>query len=458
MHKIFFNFKENRVVIRLNRLFLLSLFASALFMPMSAQAADDIQWWHAMGGKLGEKVKELAKGFNQSQNSYRVVPVYKGNYTETMTAGIAAFRSKRPPHILQVFEVGTATMMAAQSAIRPIPEVMEEGGEPFDPSQFIPSVSGYYTGKDGELLSMPFNSSTPVLYYNKKAFKKAGLNPNKPPKTWQQVEAYSKKLLKAGYECGFSTSWISWIHLENLTAWHNVPFGTKANGFDGLDARLSINGELPVKHLTQLAAWEKAKIFSYGGRRNLGNAKFTSETCPMYTESSAGYAGFKATATFDFGISELPYWEGFADAPQNTIIGGASLWVMAGHKKQEYRGVAKFLNYLSSPAVQADWHQSTGYLPITTAAYKLTSESGYYKKNPDMEVALQQMTRALPTKNSRGLRFGHLVRLRDIILNEVESIIAGRKSAKKGLDAVVGSGNKLLRQFEKFSQARHKKK
>ncbi|MBF0357907.1 MAG: sn-glycerol-3-phosphate ABC transporter substrate-binding protein UgpB [Magnetococcales bacterium] len=440
------------------RLFLVVYFVGILSLPFSVHAAEDIQWWHAMGGKLGEKVNSLADGFNASQDGFRVVPVYKGNYAETMTAGIAAFRSKRPPHILQVFEVGTATMMAARRAIRPIGEVMAAAGEAFDADEYIASISGYYTGSDGEMLSLPFNSSTPVLYYNKNAFKKAGLDPNKPPKTWQQVVDYSKKLLAAGYECGFSTAWISWIHLENLAAWHNTPFGTKENGFGGLDSRLLLNGELLVKHLTKLAVWEKEKIFSYGGRRNLGNSKFITATCPMYTESSAGYAGFKAAADFDFGISELPYWSDVVESPQNTIIGGASLWVMAGHKESEYRGVAQFLKYLSSPAIQADWHQSTGYLPITKAAYELTKQSGYYQKHPDMEVALRQMTSSAPTSNSKGLRFGHMARLRDIILNEIEAVISGRKSAKDGLDSIVRSGNKLLASFEKISGARKSKK
>ncbi|MBF0194848.1 MAG: sn-glycerol-3-phosphate ABC transporter substrate-binding protein UgpB [Magnetococcales bacterium] len=439
------------------RFIIVTMFFWIIALPLSAHATEDIQWWHAMGGKLGEKVVELANGFNSSQSHYRVVPVYKGNYTETMTAGIAAFRSKRPPHILQVFEVGTATMMAARKAIRPIAEVMADAGEPFDAKQYIASISGYYTSKNGEMLSLPFNSSTPVLYYNKKAFKKAGLDPAKPPKTWQQVEVFAKKLIASGYECGFSSAWISWIHLENMSAWHNRAFATKANGFEGFDTRLLINGELGVKHLSKLKAWQDEKIFVYGGRRNLGNSKFISEICPMYTESSAGYAGFKAAADFDFGISELPYWSDVVETPQNTIIGGASLWVMAGHKNSEYKGVAKFLNYLSSPAIQADWHQSTGYLPITKNAYELTKSSGYYKKNPDMEVALQQMTRVEPSKNSRGLRFGNMVRIRDVIYNEIEGVLAGKRTVKKGLNNIVKNGNKLLRKFERINKSRSRK-
>jgi sn-glycerol 3-phosphate transport system substrate-binding protein len=424
-----------------------------VLFPASVLAQQvTINWWHAHGGRLGEKVNAIASDFNKLQNKYKVVATYKGNYADTMTAGIAAFRSKNPPHFLQVFEVGTASMMAAKGAIKPVYEVMGESGLPFDPNAYLPTVTGYYTTNEGKMLSMPFNSSTPVLYYNKDAFKKAGLDPNKPPKTWPEVAKYARKLVKAGYPAGFSTAWISWIQLENFSAWHNVPIGTKANGFGGLDTKFVINSPLHVKHIQQLADWQKEKIFIYGGRRNLGNAKFSSEEVAMYTESSAGYAGFKKTCKFDFGTSMLPYWPDAPGAPQNTIIGGASLWVMAGHSPEEYRGVATFFTYLSSPAVQADWHQFTGYLPITTDAYYLTKGQGVYEKKPGMETALKQMTLNKPTENSKGLRFGNFVQMRSIVYNELEAIFAGKKTAQQGLDAAVKAGNKLLRKFERANK------
>jgi len=421
------------------------------FSVTAAQAITEINWWHAHGGRLGEKVNAIADGFNKSQGDYKLVATYKGNYADTMTAGIAAFRAKSPPHFLQVFEVGTASMMAAKGAIKPVYEVMAESGLPFDPNVYLPTVTGYYTTGDGKMLSMPFNSSTPVLYFNKEAFKKAGLDPNKPPKTWPEVADYARKLVKVGYT-GFSTAWISWIHLENFSAWHNVPIGTKANGFGGLDTEFVFNSPLQVKHIQQLADWQKEKVFIYGGRRNLGNAKFSSGEVAMYTESSAGYAGFKKTCKFDFGTSMLPYWPDAPGAPQNTIIGGASLWVMAGHSPEEYKGVATFFKYLSSPAVQADWHQFTGYLPITMAAYELTKKQGVYKKDPGMETALKQMTLNKPTENSKGLRFGNYVQERSVIYNELEAIFAGKKTAQQGLDDAVKAGNKLLRKFEKANK------
>jgi sn-glycerol 3-phosphate transport system substrate-binding protein len=421
-----------------------------LVLPAAAFAEPVvINWWHAHGGALGERVNAIAEGFNSTQDNYKVVATYKGSYPDTMTAGIAAFRSKSPPHILQVFEVGTATMMAAKGAIKPVYEVMAESGLPFDPKVYLPTVTGYYTTADGKMLSMPFNSSTPVLYYNVDMFKKAGLDPGKPPKTWPEVAEYSAKLVQSGAcAAGFSTAWISWIHLENFSAWHNVPLGTKANGFGGLDTEYVFNSPLHVKHVQQLADWQNENVFVYGGRRNLGNAKFSSGEVGMYTESSAGYAGFKKTCQFEFATGMLPYWPDVAGAPQNTIIGGASLWVMSGHPAEEYKGVAAFFNYLSRPEVQAEWHQGTGYLPITLAAYELTKSQGFYDQNPGTETALKQMTLNTPTENSKGLRFGDHAQTRDIIYGELEAVFSGQKTAAQGLNDAVAGGNKILRRFE----------
>ncbi len=436
---------------RLNRKVTI-LAAAAAFaggLPSAALAATEVEWWHAMGGKLGEKVNEIAEGFNASQSNYTLVPVYKGNYTETMTAAIAAFRANQQPHIVQVFEVGTASMMGAKGAIKPVYQLMAEAGEPFDPAAYLSSVTGYYTDTDGNMLSMPFNSSTPVVYYNKDAFAKAGLDPNAPPATWPEVEDAARKLQAAGYACGFTTGWQSWVQLENFSAWHNVPFATQANGFGGIDTELAFNSPLHVKHVSTLAGWQQEKIFDYGGRRSDSAPKFYNQECGMYMNSSAAYAGVKANATnFEFGVGSLPYWPD-AGAPQNSIIGGATLWVLGGHDDAEYKGVARFFSYLSSAEVQAEWHQATGYLPITHAAAKLTKEQGFYEANPGTDVAIMQMTGNEPTENSKGLRLGNFVQIRDVINEELEAIWAGDKTAQQGLDDAVNRGNALLRRFEK---------
>ncbi|MCP5153198.1 MAG: sn-glycerol-3-phosphate ABC transporter substrate-binding protein UgpB [Ectothiorhodospiraceae bacterium] len=415
----------------------------------SAFAVTEVQWWHAMGGELGEKLASIAEGFNASQSDYKVVPVYKGNYTETMTAAIAAFRAKQQPHIVQVFEVGTATMMAAKGAVYPVYELMKNAGESFDPADYLAAVTGYYTDTAGNMLSMPFNSSTPVLYYNKDAFSKAGLDPEKPPVTWPDLEAAAKKLQAAGVACGFTTGWQSWVQIENFSAWHDLPIGTKENGFAGLDTELTINSAAHVTHIGKMAEWQKTKIFDYGGRRSDSAPKFYNGECAMYMNSSAAYAGVTKNVKFAFGVGQLPYWPGVGNPPQNSIIGGATLWVLRGRNDEEYKGVAKFFTYLSSAEVQADWHQFTGYLPITTAAYELTRAQGFYDKNPGTDTAIKQINNKPPTANSKGLRFGNFVQIRDVINEELEAIWAGKKTAQEGLDDAVKRGNDLLRKFEK---------
>jgi len=429
-----------------------AIFAAAAALVVgnagNAGAVTEIQWWHAHGGALGERVNEIADNFNRVQSDYKVSAVYKGSYAETMTAGVAAFRAGKAPHILQVFEVGTATMMGAKGAIVPIHQLMADAKVPFDPDAYIGAVKGYYSTTDGKMISMPFASSTPVLWFNKDAFKKAGLDPNAPPKTWPEVGEAAKKLVAAGYNCGFSTAWITWIHLENFSAWHNQPFGTQENGFAGFNTEYTFNGPAQVKHIQQLADWQKDKIFVYGGRDNKGNPKFVSGECPMYTESSAGYASFKAGAKFEFGVSTLPYWPDVEGAPQNTIIGGNSLWVMAGHKAEEYKGVAEFMRFLSLPMVQAYWHAYTGYVPVTTAAYEIMKSVKFYNDYPGRDIPIQELGNKPPTPNSRGLRFGYLPQARDVMYEELENIFTGKKTAKEGLDNAVKRGNELLRKFE----------
>ena len=436
---------------------LLMTSAAALIATLTAaQAETEIQWWHAMGGELGAKLEEIVKGFNDSQDEFTVVPSYKGTYPETMTAAISAFRAKQQPAIVQVFEVGTGTMMAAEGAIRPVYQLMKDEGAAFDPQAFLPAVVGYYTDTAGNMLSMPFNSSTPILYYNKTIFEKAGLDPNTPPKTWAEVEQFSQKIKQSGAApCGFTTGWVSWIQTENLSAWHNQPIGTEQNGFGGPSARLTLNGPVQVKHWDNLRKWADEGIFKYGGPVGGDNAPpmFYSQECAMIMNSSASLAGVIDNAKgFDLGFGMLPYHDDVEGAPQNSIIGGASLWVLEGRPAEEYKGVAQFFSYLSSPEVQADWHQFSGYLPITQAAYDLTRSQGYYDQNPGAETGLQQVTLNPPTENSKGLRFGNYVQIRGIIDEEFEQMLAGSKTAQQALDAVVARGNALIEDFAAQNQ------
>jgi sn-glycerol 3-phosphate transport system substrate-binding protein len=415
-----------------------------------AGAQTEIQWWHAMTGVNNDVIEKLAKDFNDSQKDYKVVPSYKGSYPDTMNAGIAAFRAGNAPHIMQVFEVGTATMMAAKGAIKPVQEMMREAGEKFDPQSYLPAITGYYSTAKGEMLSFPFNSSSAIMWYNKDAFKKAGLNPDAPPKTWPELFEAAKKLRASGHPtCGFATAWVTWLNIEQFSAWHNVPLGTKSNGMDGFDTEFKFNSPLHVRHLQNLVDLQKDKTFDYAGRTNTGEGRFTSGECPIMLTSSAFYGNVKANAKFEFGTGMMPYYPDVAGAPQNSIIGGASLWVMGGKKADEYKGIAQFFTFLSDTDRQRWLHEVSGYLPITKAAYAGTKASGFYEQNPGRETPLQQLNLKAPTENSAGLRFGNLVQIRDIWAEEIEAALSGQKTAQKALDDAVARGNQSLRQFER---------
>ena len=423
------------------------LLALATLMSGPAHAQTEIQWWHSMTGGLNDWVLDLSNGFNASQKEYKIVPTYKGTYDETMPAAVAAFRAGNAPHILQVYEVGTATMMAAKGAIVPVGKVLADAGYTFDPKAYIPAVVGYYTAPNGQMLSFPLNSSTTVFNYNKDLFRKAGLDPNSPPKTWPEVVLAAAKLKASGVSCPFTTSWQGWTQLESFSTWHNTEFATKGNGFGGTSARLNFNSPLHVRHIENLANMAKQGLFVYRGRGNAADAPFYSGECAMATASSSTYASIKKNAKFDFGIAPLPYYPDVAGAPQNTVIGGASLWVMAGKKAPEYKGVAAFFNYLTNAEIQAKSHQRTGYLPITLASFEATEKAGFYKQNPGTDVAVNQMIRKT-TEKSRGIRLGNFVQIRAIEDEELEQVWAGKKSAKEALDSAVKRGNELLVRFE----------
>lgn len=423
-----------------------------LAMTATVAAQTSVEFWHAMTGKNGDMVQSLADKFNASQTLYKVVPVYKGSYIDTMNAGIAAFRAGQAPAILQVFEVGTATMMAATGAVKPVYQLMAENNEKFDPSIYIPAVKGYYTDAQGKMLSMPFNSSTAVMYYNKDAFRKAGLDPEKAPVTWPEFFAAAKKLKTSGMEAGYTTNWISWIQLENFAAWHNVPFGTKGNGFQGLNTELVFNTPLTEKHFTQMYNDYKNKIFLYGGRENKANPLFISGQVGMHFESIGGYGNMKANCKFDFGVARIPYYPDVKGAPQNSIIGGASLWVLNGKSKPEYQAVADFFSFISTAEMQSYWHKETGYVPVTTAAYELTKKEGFYTANPGHEIAIRQLLNKTPTENSMGIRFGNFSIIREIEDQVWEDILADKISVKDGLAKMVKDGNAKLREFERLNK------
>jgi sn-glycerol 3-phosphate transport system substrate-binding protein len=432
--------------------------AALIAAPANGRAAERtrIVWWHAMTAALGEQVDRIVGAFNQSQDAIEVQAIYKGQYPDVLTATIAAFRAGQAPHLAQIFEVGTGSMLAAGKATRQVWELVQDTGVQIDPQAYIPAVRGYYSLADGRMASMPFNSSTAMMWYSKDAFRKADLDPDKPPATWQEVVTAAKAIQdRNAAPVPMTTSWPTWIQLEQYSALHNLPFASKANGFEGLDVQLEINSKAHVKHIERLLEMAKEGTFKYAGRDNAPSQLLVSGDAGIHFESSAARGNLLKSAKYDWGIAYLPHDPELIKTPLNSIIGGASVWTMTapGRSAAEYKAVATFLQFLGKPDIDAQWSQSTGYVPITLAGFELSRQQSYYDKNPGADLAVKQLARGAVTDNSRGLRLGRLPEIRNIIQEELEKALQGGQNAQQAMDAAVSRGNKVLRDFEKSVKA-----
>ena len=413
-------------------------------LPATAWAKTEIHFWHALQAVLGERTQEIATKFNATQKDYEVKAIFKGSYPETLNAAIAAYRAKQPPHVVQVYEVGTQTMLSS-GAVYPVHQLMKDNGIAIDWNDLIGPVKTYYS-QGGNLSSMAFNSSTPILYYNKDHFKKAGL-PDKAPATWDEVEAMAKKLQAAGVKCPASSAWPSWVLVENMHAWHDQPFADHDNGFDGLATTLHVNGPFGVKMMELLARGVKEGWFTYHGRLNKAEANMGAGECGIFMTSSAyiGNLTRVSEGKFTWGTGFLPRLAGYPQG--NSIIGGATLWVMKGAKADDYKGVAQFFKYIASTENQSWWAGITGYLPISNAAVKAMEASGIYQKSPHLKTSVNQMNSGKTTPNSQGIRLGNYSSIRDAIEEQMEFIFSGKKTAKQGLDDAVAKSRDILKEF-----------
>ena len=423
-----------------------------------AGAAEKIKivWWHAMTAALADEVTRIADGFNASQDAVQIEAVYKGGYGDVLTATIAASRAGQAPHLAQIFEVGTGTMLSARKAVKPVWELSQETGLPIDPQTYIPAVRGYYSLSDGRMASMPFNSSTAVMWYNKDAFRKAGLDPDKAPATWQEVvQAAATIKAKDAAPVPMTTSWPVWIQLEQYSALHNLPFATKSDGFDGLDAELAFNSKAHVKHIERLLTMAKDGTFKYAGRDTAADPLIVSGEAAISFGSSGTRGNLVKSAKHDWAEAFLPYDPELIKAPLNSIIGGASLWTMTAPNRTEaeYKAVAEFLKYIARPDVDATWSQNTGYVPVTFAGYDLSKQQGFYTKNVGADIPVEQLARGTMTANTKGLRLGRLSEIRNIIQEELEKALQGGQTAQQALDVSVTRGNKVLKEFAKSAKA-----
>lgn len=419
--------------------------AALALVANTAFAETEITWWHAMGGKLGDTVNQIAADFNASQDEYTITPVFKGSYEETLTAGIAAFRAGEQPNIMQVFDAGAATVIGAKGATVPVQDLLEANGVEFDINDYISGVRYFYADADGKMIGMPFNSSSPIMYFNVDALAAAGVE---APKTWEEFETVTAPALVAAGYIPLAESHSPWIFVENFMSRHNLPFATNDNGYTSVDTQILVNSDELKMHWTNVKEWLDEGYFGwYGASWDDNQAPFEEGKVALWMGSSGSFGGLmQKDLPFEFSATYLPYWESITTEPTQTFIGGASLFAMAGQSDEENAATAAFFEYLTSPEVQYMWHRETGYVPITTAAYEMAKADGHYDRFPAAEVGIQQLSLA-SGENTKGYRMGFYVQIRDVMNREFGRILTGETSVDDAFATIESEANELLSRF-----------
>jgi sn-glycerol 3-phosphate transport system substrate-binding protein len=408
-----------------------ALFLLALLCAAPSRGAD-IRVWHSMNGVRGAEFERIVARFNASQKAYRVVATYKGAYDEAVVEAVTARRAPRAPHLVQASEIGAAYLREQKGLTRPLWQVEGEAGVAIGTEPALGSAEELVDA-EGRLVALPFGRSTPVLYYNRDAFRLALLDPAKPPVTWYEMVPTLAALVASGSDCALTLAWPESTLLENMSAWHN-------QAFVGPDERLIFNTRLAVRWVSTLASWQKAGYFT---PTREAEARFASGECAVLAASSASQADLRSRVKFELGVAQFPYYDDFDSAPLNTLGAGSALWVMAGRPEADYAGAVRFLAWFARPEVQAEWHQKTGLVPLSAAAYELTRKAGFYKAHPGHEIAVRQLL-VKGTPNWKSLRLRQFPHLRSIIDQELESVWQGRKAPVEALNAAVERGNAFL--------------
>jgi len=438
-----------------SRALLSGLAAGAMVAGLAGTAAATatsapipISFWTAMSGANGTYLNHLIDEFNASQRTYKVTADYKGTYSTVLSDTIAAFRAHQAPNIAMIFDAGTATIMDSTGAYVPVYKLMSQDHLSFSTSDFIGGAASYYETAQDNLDSMPFNSSTPVLYYNKKELSAAGV---KPPATWGELAADAAKLVAHGQKCVLSSSgaYVMWTDMEEFAMWNGYPFATKDNGYlSDQGVKLEIDTPPFVDHLKLLGELAKNGEYLWNGVATSTVPLFTNGTCALYENSSASGAAIeKGIGSSSFGVAPLPTVTGDKAAPQNTVVGGASLWVMAGAPQDTYKGDAEFLHFLMSGASQAYWASHTGYVAVTKAGVYTLRQENFYKTDPAALVPVRELTNKPALAWTRGIRLGYLPEIRTDEANAIAAVLSGKESASQALASAQASGDQVLDQF-----------
>jgi len=410
-------------------------------IPENVKAAGTVTFWHAMSGSKTAIVDGYAKEFMEMHPEITIEPVYSGSYAETVTKGLAAIKARKPPVLLMSYEVGTQTMLDS-GAIIPVYQ-LNKGEFNFD--EITEPILKYYS-VNGNLNSMPFNSSTAMMYYNKDMFRAAGLDPESPPTTFDEVAEYSKIIMDAGLASGgISFGWPAWI-LEQMHAYHNKFYANNENGRNGERAsEVLLNGKLGVEILTEWQQWAKDGVLSYGGRTYKANDPFIAGEFSMLLQSTSSLAGIIKSSDFEVGTAFLPSLPGYEKG--NSVIGGASIWVLKGHSDEVNAAAWEFLQYLAEKDNAVAWHKKTGYFPVNKDAYNTLVDEGWFENDMRFRTAFDQILNGSDSTAATGALLGNFVQIRDIVGAAIEEVVVNMQDPKTILDSTKVKCDQVLSDY-----------
>jgi len=403
--------------------------------PATPPAPLDIVLRHALSGVSVDALATLVLRFNEEEAKLKSP---SGRVRLEDVHGIDD--KTRLPHLALFDQDDAMEMFDSRPRFRPLHQVMATGKQRFELKHFYPQIFDAVDDIAGRMQALPLALSLPVLFYNKAAFTKAGLDPEEPPKTWWEVQEVAGKLRDAGSKCPLTSSRFAWVHVENVASQHNEPLVVKS----GKQDQLALNNLVNVKHMALLTSWQKSFYFIYSGPGREGDERFAQGECAMLTGESALYARLvKQQPGIPFGVAVLPHYDDVYGArPSHVLPDGAALWVLAADKKPEQAVIARFIAFLMKPEVQRDWVRATGFLPMSPAAVQALRDSG---GNPQL-LAQAEARLSMPKRDAartKHAEFGRS-RIRNILNEEIEFVWGNQKPPKAALDSAVARAAPVL--------------
>ncbi|ABX31031.1 extracellular solute-binding protein family 1 [Petrotoga mobilis SJ95] len=415
-----------------------------------------IEFWHAMSGDRIALIEDIVSDFEEAYPDINVNAQYSGSYPETLNKLIAGVQSGNAPHIVQIYEIGTRLMIDS-GVIVPVQDLLDQD-DSYDVGVLLEPILNYYK-VDGKLYSMPFNSSTALLYYNKTLFEEAGLDPNRPPQTYEELLEYSRILTKKdsrGNTVQYGLTWPthSWI-IEQLMAAADAPLVNNDNGRTARATEAVFNSEAGLKIFELFDQLNEEGLILNTAREDWSAARqnfISGKAAMLYTSTSdvkMFQEGLKSNG-YELGTAFLPVPD--ISVSGGPVIGGASLWLIAGHPDEETKAAWEFLKFVNREDQQIRWHQGTGYFPVRKDAIQRLHYEGFYAENPNYFTSLLQLLLAKRNFNSAGAVIGVFPETRETIEIAYERMVDGQMTPEEALSWAENQVTELIQEYNEFYQ------